>query len=154
MALGNRHGIDVRAAAPADAADIAGLLGQLGYPMEARDAAVRLEQVARQAAGTMLVATGETGAVVGLIALHWCAMMQQPRPVARITTMVVDDRERRRGIGRLLMKAGAQSARAAGCDVLELTTALHRVEAQAFYRSLGFVESSLRFSRSLRRQTG
>jgi predicted N-acetyltransferase YhbS len=154
MAPGNRHGIDVRTAAPADAADIAALLGQLGYPMDARESALRLEQAARQPAGTLLVATGETGAVVGLIALHWCFMVQQPRPVARITTMVVDDRERRRGIGRLLMKAGAQSARAAGCDVLELTTGLQRAEAHAFYRSLGFVETSLRFSRSLRRQTG
>ena len=118
------------------------------------EAAERLERIGRDPDGTLLVATGFDGAVIGLVAVHWCTMMQQERPVARITTMVVDDRERRRGIGRMLMKAAAQAARAAGCDVLELTTALHRAEAQAFYQSIGFTLTAQRFSRSLAQEQG
>jgi GNAT superfamily N-acetyltransferase len=152
VAAGTRYGIDIRGALPADATDIARLLGVLGYPMEPRQAAERLERVARDPDGTLLVATGYDGTVIGLVAVTWCAMLQQERPVGRITTLVVDDRETRRGIGRVLVKAAAQAARAAGCDVLELTTGLQRTEAHAFYRAIGFSETSLRFTRSLRRR--
>ena len=152
MVAGTRYGVDIRGAVPADAADIARLMGVLGYPMEARQAAERLERVARDPDGTLLVATGYDGSVIGVVAVNWCAMLQQDRPIGRITTLVVDDRETRRGIGRVLVKAASQAARAAGCDVLELTTGLQRTEAQAFYRAIGFTETALRFARSLRRR--
>lgn len=145
-------GIDIRGANQADAADVAGLLGQLGYPMEAREAALRLEAVAHDADATMLVAIGY-GPVVGLVVVNWCRMLHHARPLARITTLVVDDRERGSGIGRTLVKAASQAARMAGCDVLELTTGVHREAAHAFYRAIGFEQSSLRFSRSLRRKS-
>lgn len=87
--------------------------------------------------------------VVGLVALHWSSMLQHERPVARITTLVVRDDARGKGIGRALVEAGAKHARQAGCGLLELTTALHRADAQAFYRALGFTASSLRMHRPL-----
>jgi GNAT superfamily N-acetyltransferase len=149
--VSTRYGVDLRGALPADAADIALLLGQLGYPAAPREVVERLERAAREA-GTVLVATGADGAVVGLIAVTWTAMLHHARPVGRITTLVVDDRERRRGIGRLLIKAGAQAARAAGCDEIELTTGTHRTEAHHFYAALGFAPGALRFSRGLRRR--
>jgi GNAT superfamily N-acetyltransferase len=150
MAWSPLRGIEVRGAVPADAADAARLLGQLGYPVPPQEAAERLAQVLRDSHGTVLVAA-DYGPLAGLIALHWAPMLQDPRPVARITTLVVDEAERGRGIGRLLLEAGAQAARQAGCDLLELTTGSQREEAHAFYRAQGFVSTSLRFSRSLRR---
>jgi GNAT superfamily N-acetyltransferase len=151
MAAGRTYGVEIRAAAPADAADLALLLSQLGYPMSARAAALRLEALARAPDSALMVAVGHAP-VIGLVALHWCAMLQHDKPVARITTLVVDDRERGRGIGRMLVKSASQIARMAGCDVLELTTGLQREAAHAFCRSIGFTASSLRFSRSLRRR--
>jgi aminoglycoside 6'-N-acetyltransferase I len=150
MAHGPRQGVEVRGAVPADAADIARLIGQLGYPMPPQEAADRLAMVMQDGQGSLLVAA-DYGPVVGVIALHWCPMLQEARPVARITTLVVDEQERGRGIGRILLKAGAQAARQAGCDVLELTSGLRRKEAHEFYRAQGFVDTSLRFSRPLRR---
>jgi aminoglycoside 6'-N-acetyltransferase I len=150
MAWSPLRGIEVRGAVPADAADLARLLGQLGYPVPAQDATERLAQVLRDPQGTLLVAA-DYGPVVGAIALHWAPMLQDARPVARITTLVVDEAERGRGIGRLLLKAGAQAARQAGCDVLELTSGTQREAAHAFYRAQGFSSTSLRFVRSLRR---
>ncbi len=144
-------GIDIRGAVPADAADVAGLLGQLGYPMTARAAALRLEAVAGDPDAIVLVASGY-GPVVGVIAVNWCPMLHHERPLARITTLVVDDRARGSGIGRMLVKAASQAARMAGCDVLELTSGVRREAAHAFYRAIGFEHSSLRFSRSLRRK--
>lgn len=70
-------------------------------------------------------------------------------PVARITTLVVNEQARGKGVGRLLVQAGAGLARQAGCKVLELTTARHRTDAQAFYKSIGFPASSLRLHRDL-----
>lgn len=150
MAYGPRQGVEVRGAVPADATDIARLIGQLGYSYAPQEAAERLAAVMRDGQGSLLVAA-DYGPVVGVIALHWCPMLQEPRPVARITTLVVDEQERGRGIGRLLLKAGAQAARQAGCDLLELTSGLQRQEAHAFYRAQGFTDTSLRFVRSLRR---
>jgi aminoglycoside 6'-N-acetyltransferase I len=100
--------------------------------------------------GTVLVAA-DWGPLLGVIAVHWAPLLQNARPVARITTLVVDEEARGRGVGRLLLKAGAQAARQAGCDDLELTSGLRRVEAHAFYRAQGFQETSLRFLRNLRR---
>lgn len=144
-------GIDIRGVTQADAADVAGLLGQLGYPTTPRDVALRLETLARDPDATVLVASGY-GPVVGVVVVNWCHMLHHPRPLARLTTLVVDDRERGSGIGRMLVKAASQAARMAGCDVLELTTGAQREAAHAFYRAIGFEQSSLRFSRSLRRR--
>ena len=121
--------------------------------MSTREAVERLEAMARDPDATVLVAIGY-GPVAGLIAVNWCRMLHHARPLARITTLVVDDNQRGSGVGRMLVKAGAQAARMAGCDVLELTTGVQREEAHAFYRAIGFEHSSLRFSRSLRRNAG
>lgn len=150
MAPGLLRGIEVRAAVPADAADLARLSGQLGYPATPQEMAERVALLLRDGQGALLVAA-DYGPVVGVIALHWCVMLHQPRPVARITTLIVDERERGRGIGRLLLKAGAQSARQAGCDVVELTSGMQRAEAHGFYRAQGFADVGLRFTRGLRR---
>ncbi len=119
--------------------------------MSPRDAAERLDAL-RHAPGSAVLVAADYGPVIGLVALHWCGMLQQARPVARITALVVDEAERRCGIGRLLVKAGAQAARVAGWDVLDLTTAPDQEEAQAFWRAIGFAQSALGFSRALRKK--
>ncbi len=78
-------------------------------------------------------------------------MLHTGAPVARITTLVVRDAARGRGVGRILVEAGADLARGAGCETLELTTALRRTDAQAFYQAIGFTASSIRLHRSLAR---
>jgi GNAT superfamily N-acetyltransferase len=149
MSSETRYEIDIRGASPADAPEIAELLHQLGYAVDAHQAGDRLALLAREPENKVLVAADFDGSVIGLIALNSCIMLQQPRPVARITTLVVHDRARRRGVGRMLIEACAQTARVAGCEVLELTSSMRRVDAHAFYRSIGFADSSLCFSRRL-----
>ncbi|MFT8246991.1 GNAT family N-acetyltransferase [Roseomonas sp. BN140053] len=150
MAFGIRSGVETRAAVPADAADLARLLHPLDNTLTTRDVAERLEALARHPEGAVLVAA-DYGPVVGVIALRWSAVLQQARPAAWITTLVVDDRERRRGIGRMLIKVGAQAARAAGCDTLDVV-ALPEEDGQLFLRALGFTPAGQGFSRSLRKR--
>jgi GNAT superfamily N-acetyltransferase len=90
-----------------------------------------------------------SGQAFGLVTLHIARTVFHPAPVARITTPVVDGAARRLGIGRLLVAAAADLAKAAGCQTLELTTGLHRKKAHAFYRSLGFESTSLGMARGL-----
>jgi hypothetical protein len=40
-------------------------------------------------------------------------------------------------------------AEESGCELVELTSALNRTEAHAFYRELGFETNSLRFRKVL-----
>jgi GNAT superfamily N-acetyltransferase len=76
-------------------------------------------------------------------------MIQYQAPVTRITALVVDQRARRRGIGRLLVDHALRWAEQSGCELVELTSALNRAEAHAFYRDLGFEPNSLRFRKLL-----
>ncbi|TPG51897.1 GNAT family N-acetyltransferase [Roseomonas nepalensis] len=146
MATGTRYGVDLRAALPADAADLAALLGG-----EARGMAGRLEAMARDPASAVLVATGWNGAVIGAIALSWHPALTADRPLARVTALAVAAEERRNGIGRLLIKAGAQAARAAGCDRLE--AAAGEGEGGAFLAALGFVPAGANLARPLRKRS-
>ena len=114
----SRHGLEIRAAAAAEAPGLAVLLAAAGQAIEPRELAARLEAI-RQGPGTALVAL-EWGPPSGLVVLHWYRRLEEARPVAQITTLLVGVEERRRGIGRLLVKAAAQAARSAGCGMLEL----------------------------------
>jgi aminoglycoside 6'-N-acetyltransferase I len=146
MATGTRYGVEIRAALPADQADLAALLG--GTP---RAMALRLEAVARDPSSAVLVATGWNGAAIGVIVLHWYPSLAADRPLARISALAVVEEERRNGIGRLLIKAGAQAARAAGCDLLE-AVAPEGEDGAAFLGALGFAAAGGNLARPLRKR--
>jgi len=142
--------IEVRLTDPGDSLVVRELLDQLGYAFTVEEVRARLALLARQPADPVLLATdGDKG--VGLIAMHWTAMLHHSQPVARITALIVREGARGKGVGRILVDAGAALARQAGCGLLELTTALHRTDAQAFYKALGFTASSLCLRRALER---
>jgi aminoglycoside 6'-N-acetyltransferase I len=146
---GLRYGVEIRGALPSDAADVATLLEQAGTKLDVRTAAVRLEALAASPDSAVLVAAGY-GPLAGLVALHWGSTLQRPRPVARVTALVVDGEQRRQGIGRLLVKAGSQTARAAGCERLEVAAG----DAPGFFQAIGFGDGETLLSRSLRKRAG
>jgi GNAT superfamily N-acetyltransferase len=140
--------IEVRPCTPEDAAAVSTLLGELGYEVSSEAAAERVRRLNETGADPTFIAD-ERGQALGLIALHRCHMIQYRTAVARITALVVDQRARRRGIGRLLVDHALRWAEQRGCELVELTSALNRAEAHAFYRDLGFEPNSLRFRKSL-----
>jgi ribosomal protein S18 acetylase RimI-like enzyme len=55
-----------------------------------------------------------------------------------VENMIVDPGRRRTGIGSRLMEEVGRRAVAAGCYKVQLLSRKHRVEAHAFYESVGF----------------
>jgi len=140
--------VSVRDAGPADATAVAMLLGELGYPSSEEEFGSRLEAFSR-VDGTHLVVAEEGGEVVGLAAMQVMPLVHRDLPVARITAMVVRSDRRGAGLGRRLEDELERIARGEGCGRIDLTSRHHRNEAHAFYRVLGFEETSLRFVKDL-----
>ena len=141
--------VRIEAAGPEDRLAVRDLLGQLGYAFTAEEVQVRLSLLAASGVDPVLLAI-QDGEVVGLIALHVATMLQLKQPVARITVLVMRDGVRGVGVGRMLVDAGCMLAARSGCGLLEPTTAVAHTEAHAFYRKLGFTNSSRRFSRPVK----
>ena len=139
---------ELRAATAAHAETIASLLGELGYPAAPEAVRHRLQHLQSTGSDHVLVAAADSD-LLGVVSLHWTSMLHLDAPVARITSLVVREHARGHGVGRALVEAAADLARAAGCSQLELTTGLQREDAHAFYAKLGFVKSAYRFRRSL-----
>lgn len=150
MLLGARHGLEIRAAAAADAVGLAALLGAAGRAADPHLLAERLEAI-RQHGGRALIAVA-WGPPSGIVVLHWHRTLEAALPAAQITTILVGPDERRRGVGRLLLKAAAQAARTAGCGTLELLAPPDRPDLVAFARETGFEPVAGCFARPLRKK--
>lgn len=142
----SRYGLEIRAASVADAAGLAELLG--GAP-DPRALAERLTAL-QQGPGTALIAV-DWGPPSELVVLHWYRTLGAAQPVAQVTTLLVRAEDRRRGIGRLLLKAAAQAARSAGCGALELLAPAEASSLADFCRATGFSQAGTRFVRPLRK---
>jgi ribosomal protein S18 acetylase RimI-like enzyme len=140
--------IEIRNCTPDDAAAVMTLLGELGYAISLRQATDNVRELSKTGSDPIFLAVAD-GQVVGLLASHRCHTLQYARPVVRVTDLVVHRWARRRGVARLLMEHAEQIASAAGCEFVELTSAMNRTEAHGFYRSLGYEANSLRFRKTL-----
>jgi len=141
---------EIRACTPDDAIAVSTLLRELGYPVSPEQAAENIRQLGETRSDPIFLAVSE-GQVAGLVACHFCKMLQYGRPVMRVTALVVDRQACRLGLGKLLMRHAEELAAATGCDYVELTSAMGRADAHAFYRSLGYEANSLRFRKSVAR---
>ena len=104
----------------------------------------------REETGTALIAE-EWGPPTGIIVLHWMTVLTAPSKVAEVTLLLVDPERRRSGVARLLLKAGSQAARSAGCGELVLRSGGDFRTLPGFARSTGFSRAGDRFVRSLRK---
>jgi ribosomal protein S18 acetylase RimI-like enzyme len=96
------------------------------------------------AAALALVALdeGKGTAPVGFLSLRVYDTPADPTMVPRrrghLETLIVNARQRRRGIGRRLLVKAADWARARGATEMVLTTWVGNAEADAFYERLGY----------------
>jgi GNAT superfamily N-acetyltransferase len=93
--------------------------------------------------GYSLLVAEEDGEVVGTTVLAILpGMAHGTKPFAVIEYVVVDEKRRREGIGKLLMEYCLKLAKEAGCYKVMLTSDKRRERAHKFYRSLGFEASA------------
>lgn len=142
----------IRTATPDDAGELARLLTLLGHPTT--DAGIRAHWDDWTAAGdaALVAAIGTAtpgGALVGAVTLHTMRVLHRPRPVGRITALIVDASQRGRGVGRALVGAAEDVFRQAGCGLLEITSNDRLTEAHAFYERLGYARTSIRLAKSI-----
>src|SRR5262245_61859219 len=100
----------IRTATERDAPELARLLTSLGHPTEVASITTRWDDW-RAAGNAALVATLDDGTLAGVATLHQMVVLHRPRPVGRITALVVDERARGRGIGRALVDAAEAALR-------------------------------------------
>lgn len=138
--------LSVREAGARDAEAISGLLAQLGFPADAGELRRRLPRLAK-AGEPPLVAVERD--VIGCLTWHVMHVLHRPRPVGRVTMMVVSEGARRRGVGAALLAAAEARLRAAGCGLVEVTSNIELGGAHAFYRAHGYERTSYRFAKRL-----
>lgn len=140
--------IQIRAATISDVESIKSLLATLGYELDNKQLQKNMEALRNNAANKTLLAMSNN-AVIGLVAVSWQQMLHHAAPVARITDLVVKEDQQGRGIGQKLLSVAEDIAKENGCPYIELTTALHRKEAQNFYARAGYEQTSLKFQKLL-----
>jgi GNAT superfamily N-acetyltransferase len=137
--------VEIRDAVDTDAEALAPLMEQLTHkPATPEQIGTRLRRLATTGVDRVLVAEVE-GRVVGVAGVTYAWLFHADAPTARLMSIVVDDSWRGKGIGRRLVEASIEQARAWSCDRLELTSRLERAEAHSFYESVGFTHVSKKF---------
>ncbi len=141
----------IRDVKPEDAARVAELLTQLGYPAATHDVADRLAYWVDDPLSRILVAE-HNKQVVGCLSLHAIPYLERTGRWARVESLVVDSAARRSGVARSLVQAAEETARQWGCLAVEITSARYRDDAHAFYEQLGYTDvcdKSARFFKML-----
>jgi GNAT superfamily N-acetyltransferase len=129
-----------------DAAHIARLLGQLGYPANVDAVVGRLARLGDD----RLVVAELDGRIVGFAQLHVSPSIEYDAPAGKLAALVVDEEARGAGIGRALVEAIETEACARGCVLLFVTTAERRSDAHAFYERVGLEYTGRRYAKRLR----
>src|SRR5215471_12325344 len=119
-----------------DAASVAALSRQLGYPLSADQILANINAVRRSTDHDAFVAIYDSH-VVGWIGVAQ-AIMIESLPFCEINGLVIDENHRGKGIGKLLLEKAKQWAKQNGNETLRLRCNVNRIEAHQFYLHLGF----------------
>lgn len=130
----------LRRARQDDAAELARLSAQLGYPQQATVFAARLRRLLVSADHPVIVATDDDRALLGFIAVERRLMLEAGERV-EIVGLVVDERARRCGIARSLVEAAEDWARGIGVGELMVRSNVAREQSHPFYAGAGYTRS-------------
>ncbi len=123
-----------------DAAAVATLTTQLGYPVDAEELLRRARAILDRDDHVLLVATDEADRPIGWLHVLQHATLEEPER-AVIAGLVVDEDARSNGIGTSLLSAGEAWARSRGLDTMLVRSRSTRTRAHRFYERIGFVET-------------
>jgi GNAT superfamily N-acetyltransferase len=138
------QGVEIRAAEPADTEELVGAYSWLFAPpgsepetWDERRAAVALCQAMESHDAAVLIATDETGRIIGFITGYLDIHSVRFGYRCWVEDFAVDPDQRSRGVGRALLEAIRGWARERGATHLELDSAEARTDAHRFYEREG-----------------
>ncbi len=140
--------VSLRVATISDADALSLLLTQLGYPRSVAATEQLLIATQKQLDEIVIVAVSDS-VVVGFVALTRFHYFHSDQRLARLASLIVDERYRSQQIGEQLVSAAEQWARDQHCDVLELSSNIKRVDAHRFYERLGYNKTGWRLWKTL-----
>ncbi|MGK9231487.1 GNAT family N-acetyltransferase [Inquilinus limosus] len=140
--------MDVRHATAADAAALAHLMAELGYPTSPEEMAARMEAIRGRADHATFVAE-EGGVVAGMVGVTVSPSLYRSDLLGAIVALVVSSEFRGRGIAALLVDRGEQWLRHRGAKRATVNPSTHRQDAHRLYARLGYEHTGLRFSKAL-----
>ena len=107
----------------------------LGYDFPLADTTAQLERIIKAPNVVLFVAVDAE--VLGYIQLSDYENTYH-RPLKNLITLAISPRHQRRGVGRQLLEAGEEWARADGACGVRLVTGQNRVDARKFYAANGY----------------
>jgi ribosomal protein S18 acetylase RimI-like enzyme len=143
-------GVVVRDATIADAAQVARLVSDLGYPTSASQMHMRLESILRDEDYHTLVAC-DGDRIVGFIGTRLGPLYESDDLYGQIMALAVASERQRSGVGRMLIEAAESILVQRGARVLVVTSGNHRSGAHAFYEKNGYTFTGRRYKKSLAR---
>lgn len=127
----------LRPARIGDAAEIARLAGELGYPLAEAAVDARLRAILSLPQHRVTVAQGGSGNLLGRIAAERRFTLESGERI-EIVGLVVDVAARGAGIGRELVRDAEQWAIEQGFEAIGVRSNVTREGSHPFYESLGF----------------
>lgn len=129
---------EIRAATDSDIEAIARLIGPtVNVAVLGR----RLDELRRAGGGVLMAKRGHA---IGFLAWHSVLSMHE-QPIGRVTLLIVDEDERRRGTGTALVAAAATAMVERGCGTMEAMSDIDVRNVNGFFRALKFERKSYRF---------
>jgi GNAT superfamily N-acetyltransferase len=133
----NAAALTIRPVAVEDAAAVAELSGQLGYPVSASAVAARLARLVGREDQVLLAAVDDQGHVAGWIHGAEQDLVETERR-CEILGLVVDQHKRRGGVGRRLVAEVEAWAAERGLTQMSVRSNVARVESHPFYEGQGY----------------
>jgi GNAT superfamily N-acetyltransferase len=129
--------VGVRRARSTDAARIAVLSGQLGYPTTEKQMKARLKEALKDKDGACFVAESREGGLIGWVHVSTTPLLEVERR-AEVKGLVVYETARSHGAGAALLAAAEKWARGKRCKSMSVRSNVLRERAHGFYLRNGY----------------
>jgi len=129
--------LKLRRARKTDAARIAELSGELGYPATTEEMKMRLGKLKPETLHAVFLAEVNQ-LVIGWIHVSVAPLLEVPKR-AEVNGLIVADGQRSHGAGAKLLEAAEKWARAKGCKGMSVRSNVIRERAHLFYERHGYI---------------
>ncbi|MFD1738623.1 GNAT family N-acetyltransferase [Bacillus salitolerans] len=142
--------MEIRKATVSDVSELTSLMEHLGYPTTLDKMKARFDNIESKSDYNTLVAS-YNGNIVGMIGLVKGYYYEIDGSYVRIVALVVNSNYRSKGIGKSLVQEAEKWAREIGASGIGLNSGNRpeRIKAHEFYKSMGYIEKSIGFAKSL-----